>query len=95
MIDKQTKIEIMGTVRRAMLEVLEDADEVWLSKEEFLKQFQMFNDDWMNRHGELLPRERASYIAKDGREKCTHWAYPKHKINRMIRDRQLHGLCAH
>ena len=95
MIDKQTKIEIMGTVRRAMLEVLEDADEVWLTPEQMTQQFGMFKKDWLVRHGELLPRERASYIDDDGREKFTGWAYPKHKIQRMIRDRQLHGLCAH
>lgn len=91
-LDKQLKLDIMGTVRRAMQEVLEDADEVWLTPKQVSEQFGMFKKDWLDRHGELLPRERASYIDKDGQEKFTGWAYPKHKIQRMIRDRELHGL---
>ena len=92
MIDKGLKLEIMSTVRRAMQEVLEDADEVWLTPKQVTEQFSMFSRDWLARHGELLPRERASYIDKDGMEKFTGWAYPKHKIQRLIRDRELHGL---
>lgn len=88
MIDRAAKLEIMGTVRRAMQELLEDANEVWLAPDEFLNQFQMFNADWLTRNGELLPRERVTYIGKDGQHQ-TRWAYARNKTQRLIREHQI------
>lgn len=90
--DRMLRAEIIATVRETMREVLEGADEVWLTKEQFLEQFGMFSSEWLTRNGELLPREPASIIWPDGVEESTRWAYPKHKINRMIMEQKLKGM---
>lgn len=90
--DRMLRAEIIATVKQTMQEVLEGADEVWLKPKQLLEQFGMLSQEWLDRNGELLPREYASVIWPDGEEKCTRWAYPKHKINRMIRDGELKGL---
>jgi hypothetical protein len=91
--DRILRAEIMATVRQAMTEVLEGADEVWLSPEEFCKQFGMFSPEWLRRNGELLPREKAGVVMDDGSVKETRsWAYPKHRINRMIMEGRLREI---
>lgn len=90
--DRLLRAEIVVTVKATMTEMLEGADEVWLTPKQLLEQFGMFSQDWLNHNGELLPRECASVIWPDGEETCTRWAYPKHKINRMILEGKLKGL---
>ena len=86
------RAEIIATVRETMREMLEGADEVWLKPKQLLEQFGMLSQEWLDENGHLLPREYASVIWPDGTEKCTRWAYPKHKINRMIHEGKLKGL---
>ena len=90
--DRLLRAEIIATVRKTMTEVLEGADEVWLKPKQLLEQFGMLSQEWLDRNGELLPREYASVVLPDGDEKCTRYAYPKHKINRMIMNGELKGL---
>ena len=89
--DKLQEAKIIAAVNKAVHDALEGADEVWLSSKGLLENFGMLSQDWLNRHGDLLPRECASVIV-DGKEKCTRWAYPKHKINRMIQEGKLKGM---
>ena len=86
------RAEIIATVRETMREVLEGADEVWLKPKQVVEQFGMLSQEWMDQNAKLLPRENASVIWPDGTEKETRWAYPKHKINRMIQEGKLKGL---
>ena len=86
------RAEIIATVRQTMQEVLEGADEVWLKPKQLLEQFGMLTQEWLDTNGHLLPREYSSVIWPDGDEKCTRWAYPKHKINRMIKEGKLKGI---
>ena len=90
--DRLLRAEIIATVRETMREVLEGAEEVWLKPKQLLEQFGMLSQEWLDRNGELLPREYASVVLPDGDEKCTRWAYPMHKINRMIQEGKLKGL---
>ena len=90
--DRILRAEIIATVRETMREMLEGADEVWLKPKQLLEQFGMLNQEWLDTNGHLLPREYASVIWPDGDEKCTRYAYPKHKINRMIMNGELKGL---
>ena len=83
------RAEIIATVRATMQEVLEGADEVWLKPKQLLEQFGMLTQEWLDKYAELLPREPASIIWPDGVEESTRWAYPKHKINRMIMEGKL------
>ena len=90
--DRMLRAEIIETVKQTMQEVLEGADEVWLKPKQLLEQFGMLTQEWMDKYAELLPREPASIIWPDGVEECTRWAYPKHKINRMIQEGKLKYL---
>ena len=90
--DRILRAEIIATVRQTMTEVMEGADEVWLRPKQLLEQFGMFSQEWLDNNGHLLPREYASVVLPDGEEKCTRWAYPMHKINRMIQEGKLKGL---
>ena len=87
--DRLLRAEIIATVRETMREMLEGADEVWLKPKQLLEQFGMLSQEWLDKYAELLPREPASIIWPDGVEECTRWAYPKHKINRMIQEGKL------
>jgi hypothetical protein len=47
----------------------------------------------LRRNGELLPREKVRIVLADGTVKESRsWAYPKHKINRMIREGKLRAI---
>ena len=82
----------MALIDRKMTERLEGADEVWLKPKQLLEQFGMLSQEWLDTNGHLLPREYASVIWPDGKEVNTRYAYPKHKINRMIMNGELKGL---
>ncbi len=91
--DKMLRAEIIATVRQTVAEVMEGADEVWLSPDEFCKTFGMFTLEWLRRNGELLPREKVRIVLEDGTVKESRsWAYPKHKINRLIREGRLREI---
>ena len=90
--DRMLRAEIIATVRATMHEVREGADEVWLKPKQLLEQFGMLNQEWLDNNGHLLPREYASVVLPGGEEKCTRWAYPLHKLNRMIQEGKLKGL---
>ena len=90
--DRLLRAEIIATVRETMREMLEGADEVWLKPKQLLEQFGMLSQEWLDTNGHLLPREYASVIWPNGKEVNTRYAYPKHKINRMIMNGELKGL---
>lgn len=90
--DRMLRAEIIATVRQTIQEVLEGADEVWLKPKQFLEQFGMFSQEWLDENGHLLPREYASVIWPDEKEHCTRYAYPMHETNRMIREGKLKGM---
>ena len=91
--DRILRAEIVAEVKQTVAEVMEGADEVWLSPDEFCKTFGMFSPEWLRRHGELLPREKVRIVLADGTVKESRsWAYPKHKINRLIREGKLREI---
>ena len=91
--DRMLRAEIVATVRQTMTDVLEGADEVWLTQEEVCKQFGMFTIEWLRRHGSMLPRERVTIVLSDGNTITSKaWAYPKHRLNRMIQEGKLKCL---
>lgn len=93
--DRMLRAEIIATVKQTMTEVLEGADEVWLTQEQVCEQFGMLSKEWLYRYGCLLDRERAEVVVSDGtgtKVKASRWAYPKHKIQRMIREGKLREL---
>ena len=95
-IDPILRAEIVAIVRETFFEVaqevMEGSEEKWLKPKQVIEQFGMLSQEWLDRNGELLPREYASVIWPDGVEKSTRYGYPMHKINRMIREGKLKGL---
>lgn len=91
--DRMLRADIVATIRQTLAEILEGAEEVWLSPEDFCKTFGMFTLEWLRRNGELLPREKVGIVMGDGTVKESRsWAYPKHRINRMIMEGKLRAI---
>ena len=93
MLDRATKNEIMATVRRAVIELRDENEEVWLREPDFLKQFGMFNHSWMKTNGHLLPRTQAIVTDENGKARRTGWAYPRNRIQKMVMDGSIKQLC--
>jgi len=88
--DRILRAEIVAEVKRSMTEILEVANEQWITGEELCKRFQMFSPGWLKAYGDRLPRQRAE-VHDDGM-KASRWAYPMHKIARMIQNGTIKEL---
>ena len=85
--------EVKAVVRRAVEEEREMYDEVWLTEKQLLEQFGMFTHDWLKKYGQCLQPAKAIVVDEQGVEHPTHgWAYPKHKIQRMIASGEITKL---
>ena len=85
--------EVKAVVRRAIEEEREMYDEVWLTEKELIAQFGMFTHDWLKRYGHCLQPARAIVVDEQGVEHPTQgWAYPKHRIQRMIASGEITKL---
>ena len=88
--DRTLRAEIVAEVRRSMTEIMETANARWLSGDELCEQFPMFSKGWLKAYGERLPRQRAE--VSDNGMKVSRWAYPQHKIARMIQEGTIKQL---
>lgn len=88
--DRLLRAEIVAEVSKSMTEILEVANERWLTGDELCQQFQMFSPGWLKAYGERLPRQRAEVM--DNGTKVSRWAYPQHKIARMIQEGRIKEL---
>lgn len=84
--------ELRTVIREVLRTELETAEEKWLTKEELCAQFGCFSPDWINRHGDLLPRTQIVLTEANGKECRSRWCYPMHKINRMLQDGSIKSL---
>ena len=84
--------ELKMVVRRAVEEEREMYDEVWLTEKQLLEQFGMFTHDWLKKYGHCLQPARAIVVDEQGVERRSGWAYPKHKIQRMIASGEIMKL---
>ena len=84
--------ELKMVVRRAIEEELEMYDEVWLTEKELIAQFGIFTHDWVKKYGQCLQPARAIVVDEHGVEHRSGWAYPKHKIQRMIASGEITKL---
>ena len=89
--DRILRAQIVAEVKQSMMDALEVANERWLTASELCEQFQMFTPSWLKTYGDRLPRTRAE-VAADGRTKGSRWAYPQHKIARMIAEGSIKNL---
>jgi hypothetical protein len=89
--DRILRSEILVEVKRGMMDALEVANEKWLTARELCDQFQMFTPSWLKAYGDRLPRTRAE-IKRGDKTTASRWAYPQHKIARMIYDGSIKNL---
>ena len=90
--DRLFEAKLLALIDRKLTERLEGAEEIWLKPKQFLERFGMFSQEWLDENGHLLPREYASVIWPDDKERCTRYAYPVHKTNRLIAEGKLKGI---
>ena len=88
--DRLLRAEIVAEVRKSMTEILEVANERWRTGDEVCEQCQMFSKGWLKAYGDRLPRQRAE-VMDDGL-KVSRWAYPQHRIARMIQEGSIKEL---
>ena len=82
--------KIINLFRKIIYEILEVEQEKWISGDELCEQFQMFSKGWLKAYGDRLPRQRAE-VMDDG-VKVSRWAYPQHRIARMIQEGTIKEL---
>ena len=92
MLTQEEMLELKAVVRRAIEEEREMYDEVWLTEKELIAQFGMFTHDWLKKYGQCLQPARAIVVDEQGVERRSGWAYPKHKIQRMIASGEIMKL---
>ena len=92
MLTREEILELKAVVRRAVEEEREMYDEVWLTEKQLLEQFGMFTHDWLKKYGHCLQPVRAIVVDEQGVERRSGWAYPKHKIQRMIASGEIMKL---
>ena len=93
--DRLLRAEIVAEVKRSMTEALEVANERWLTGDDLCKQFGMFTPSWLKTYGKLLPRQRAEVTDENGTIMASRWAYPQHKIARMIASNEIKQIVKH
>ena len=92
MLTQEEMLELKSVVRRTMEEQMEMYSEVWLTEKQMLEQFGMFTHDWLKKYGQCLQPARAIVVDEQGVERRSGWAYPKHKIQRMIASGEIMKL---
>ena len=92
MLTQEEMLELKAVVRRTMEEQMEMYSEVWLTEKQLLEQFGMFTHDWLKKYGQCLQPARAIVVDEQGVERRSGWAYPKHKIQRMIASGEITKL---
>jgi len=88
-IDKKTREELISTVKRVAIEILEGPQENWITAEEVSKMLPFFNKDWMKKYGYLLPRKRVEVTDKNGVITRSRWYYSRNRILRMVRENDI------
>ena len=87
--DRKLREDLIKAAERGAYLAMMRANEQYISAEELCKQFQMIPKSWLKTHKHLLPQGTLRYRDKDGNEKVTNPAYPKHRINQMIMEGKL------
>ena len=88
-LDKKTKDELIETVKRVAIEILEGPQENWLTADEVSKQFPFFSKEWMSKYAYLLPRKHVEVTGKNGVITRTRWYYSRNRILRMVRENDI------
>ena len=88
-LDKKTREELINTVKRVAIEILEGPQENWITADEVSKLFPFFNKEWMKKYAYLLPRKRVEVTDRNGVITKSRWYYSRNRILRMVRDNDI------
>ena len=90
--DKLLRTQIVNEVSQSVALAMETYKEEWVNGDQLIALFGMFTKGWLKTYGHLLPRTRAEVTEQDGRKRTTAWAYPRHKIARMVANNEIKHL---
>ena len=90
--DRQLKAEIVATVKRSVAEAMEVYQERWITDKEMSEHISVMTQRWLRDHGDMLPRQQAGWIDKNGVEHSTSYLYPLHQIQAMLADGRIKEL---
>lgn len=90
--DRTLRAEIVMELNKALRSAMELNHEVYVSGEQLSKQFSCFSKSWLKNYGHCLPRTQTIVTDPDGTEHCGSWAYPLHRIQRMIASNEIKKL---
>lgn len=93
-LDKETQDLLAAAIEKGIQKGMEKAmgiyTEVWLTAEEVTKQFGMISEDFISRHGKLLPRKRLGWMDKNGiMHEGGPYGYARNEIQRMIQSGEI------
>lgn len=88
-LDKNTRADLIATVKRVAIEILEGPQENWITADEVSQLFPFFSKEWMKKYGYLLPRKRVEVMDKNGVITRSRWYYSRNRILRMVRDNDI------
>ena len=88
-LDKKTREELINTVKRVAIEILEGPQENWITADEVSQLFPFFSKEWMKKYSYLLPRKRVEVMDKNGITTRSRWYYSRNRILRMVRENDI------
>lgn len=88
-LDKKTREELISTVKRVAIEILEGPQENWITADEVSQLFPFFSKEWMKKYSYLLPRKRVEVMDKNGITTRSRWYYSRNRILRMVRENDI------
>lgn len=90
--DKMLRIEVVNELRAVMTDVLEASKEQWVTADQLSAQVSCFSKTWLKEFGKSLPRTRAIVTDENGIQHMSSWAYPLHRIQRMLLNNEVKQL---
>ena len=91
-LDPILEAEIKALIKETIWEVLEGAEEKYVTPKELSQRVSFLPIEWIRKHWQLLPRESAVVTERDGHVSETNPGYPLHKIMHMIADGKFRDL---
>ena len=88
-LDKKTRDDLVATIKRVAVEILEGPKETWITADEVTKMWPFFSKAWMKNYSYLLPRKRIVTVGKNGEETEGRWFYSRNKILRMVQENDI------
>ena len=93
--DRLLRAEIVAEVRKSMTEILESANEKWLTGDELCKVFGTLKPSWLDRNWQALPANcvrQPGWTDERGEKHTTSRLYARNKIQRLFASGEIEDL---